>query len=134
MRFICSALAGAAALISTAHAQGVNLDAIKHSANWAETALKGEITSAKETVDFPENGPFIRAFNGTNLTETMSFADEHGVDVPFILTNPPPKKGEGEGLCILAGATNLIEGNSVEFKRNGTNGMVYVPANSSVMM
>jgi hypothetical protein len=128
------ALAGAAVLAGTARAQGANLDAVRHSANWIDTALKGETTSAKETVEVPKDGPFIKPSNGTNITEIMMFAGEYHVDVPFILTNPAPKNGKGEGLCILAGATNLIEGNSVEFKRNGTNGMLYIPANSSVMM
>jgi hypothetical protein len=129
-----TAVVTTAVLAGAAQAQGANLEAIRHSANWAETALKGETTPAKETVDIPKDGPFIRASNGTNLTEIVKFADEHGVDFPFIFTNPAPKKGKGEGFCVLAGATNLNEGNSVAFKRNGTNGMLYVPANSSVMM
>jgi hypothetical protein len=116
-----------------AQAQGANLESIRHSGNWEETALKGETKPAEETVETSQNRPFIKSFNGTNFTEIMNFAAKNKVAIPYIISNPPPKKGKGEGMCLIAGASNLKEGTSVSFKREDTNGMLYVPQNTSAL-
>jgi hypothetical protein len=137
MQFKMTAALAAAILAffaGSAQAQGSQLEAIRHSGNWKDYNPKGTPTPAKETIEIPKEGPFIMAFNGTNFTEIAQLADKNHIDVPFIFTNPPPqKKGKGEGFCVLAGASNLKLSTSVSFKRNDTNGMLYVPANSTAL-
>ena len=122
-----------------AQAQGAYLESIRHSANWDKHNLKGEtkpatlMQPAEETVNIPKDGPFIKSFNGTNFMEIMQFADKNHVELPFVFSNPAPKKGKGEGMCVMAGASNLKEGSSVSFKREDTNGMLYVPQNTSAL-
>jgi hypothetical protein len=122
-----------------AQAQGAYLESIRHSGNWDKHNLKGETTPvmllkpAEETVETPKDGPFIKTFNGTNFKEIMRFAEQHNVDLPFVFSNPAPNKGKGEGMCVLAGASNLNQDTSVSFKREDTNGMLYVPQNTSAL-
>jgi hypothetical protein len=87
--------------------QGAYLESIRHSANWEEHNLKGETRSAEMTVNAPKMGPFIMSFNGSNFTEMITFVEKNKVKMPFVISNLAPKKGKGEAMCILAGASNL---------------------------
>ena len=134
MQFKATAALAVVAIASFAdQAQAQGLESIRHSGNWRETALKGETKPAEETIDIPKGGPFIKSFNGTNFTEIMKFAETNKVAMPYIISNPSPKKGKGEGMCIIAGASNLKAGSSVSFRREDTNGMLYVPQNTSAL-
>lgn len=127
------AVVAIASFAEQAQAQGAYLKSVRHSGNWQETTLKGETKPAEETIDILKDEPFIKSFNGTNFTEIMKFAETNKVAMPYIISNPSPKKGKGEGMCIIAGASNLKAGSSVSFRREDTNGMLYVPQNTSAL-
>jgi hypothetical protein len=136
MQFKATAALAVVAIASFAHqaqAQGAYLESIRQSGNWQETTLKGETKPAEETIDIPKDGPFIKSFNGTNFTEIMKFAETNKVAMPYIISNPSPLKGKGEGMCIISGPSNLKAGSSVSFRREDTNGMLYVPQNTSAL-